>query len=96
MQNTMNTLIFLSGVGVGAFVGSVIVLIILCLFIRLQKKGAKSAEDHYAATEECMRERNALDARKVAALDRIAREYKGPDFIEDGTGALIPNPRRKG
>lgn len=69
----MNTIIFLSGCGVGALVCCTAFIYILLTSVR---KATKDNKSHSEITAELMRERNALDREKIEWLREIAIKSK--------------------
>lgn len=69
----MNTLLFISGMGIGALATTVLILLCLILFIRKTTKGAQDENRRFSqATIELMAERNEIDKKLLSATERIA------------------------
>jgi hypothetical protein len=69
----MQTLIFISGVGTGAFITAI--ALCLCFLFGVRKSGNASREEQRIQHEEsveCLRQRNSLGHQQLDCLHRIA------------------------
>lgn len=63
----MNTLFFLGGMGAGALLAVILLIILVCIFVKPNKK----AEAWNAETQRLMAERNEIDRAKATHLQGI-------------------------
>jgi len=63
---------FFVGLGVGAFIATFFLWVFLIALVGFWKRQSKEQEAANAETLRLMEERNELDKRKLAALERLA------------------------
>lgn len=67
----MSTVLFLSGVGVGALASTLLFIAVLGFFTQKNKRTEQAAASFNETTAELMRERNELDRQKIAVMRDI-------------------------
>ena len=69
---------FFVGLGVGAFIATFFLWVFLIALVGFWKRQSKEQEAANTETLRLMKERNELDERKAAALEKFAELYGDP------------------
>lgn len=71
----MNTIVFLSGMGAGALLATILMIVVMMLLLRLGKKGREQAAKQHVELIALWKKRNTTGERTASAVEKLAEHF---------------------
>lgn len=80
-MNHMNTILFLSGAGVGALISTTFLLFVVAVVCKSNQKWRAATDEINAANLKALEERNEISLRQVETLELLAYRLAPPNNV---------------